>query len=137
MVTFEKLHFLLVLWQQASNMDHPNQTPLMKHLSIEVCQKYSVSCHLSSQQWCLSNHYLQKWCYLKTKFTGCPRSKVSKVKGCSSETVHIWPHIGKAKMCLKDIHFCLQNQLFAHIKYKIIKNAILLQPSFHGLMVKD
>ena len=37
--------------------------------------------------------------------TGCPRSKVSKVKGCSLVTVHIWPNIGKAKMCLRNIHF--------------------------------
>ena len=76
----------------------------------------------------------------RTKFlraTGCPRSKVSKTKGYISVMKHILPHNGKAKMCLKDIHFCMQNQLFVHIKYKIIKNANFLQPSFHGLMVKD
>ena len=25
----------------------------------------------------------------------------AKVKGCSSESVHIWPYVGKAKMCLR------------------------------------
>ena len=69
--------------------------------------------------------------------TGCPRSKVSKAKGCSLETVHIWPNIGKAKMCLRNIHFFLQKQLFAYKQYKNTINGTSLHPSFHGLEVRE
>ena len=33
--------------------------------------------------------------------TGCPRSKVSKVKGSVIETKHFWPLVGKVRMCLR------------------------------------
>ena len=33
--------------------------------------------------------------------TGCLDWKLSKVNGCRSETGHIWPYVGKAKMLLR------------------------------------
>ena len=32
--------------------------------------------------------------------TWCSIWKITKVRGCSSKTVHIWPYIGKAKIYL-------------------------------------
>ena len=40
--------------------------------------------------------------YDKISYTGYSDWKMTKVKGCSSEMVHIWPYVGKAKMCLRD-----------------------------------
>ena len=34
-------------------------------------------------------------------FTGFSGWKLSKVNGCSSEMVHIWPNVDEAKMCLR------------------------------------
>ena len=55
-------------------------------------------------------------------YTGCPISKVSKRNGYNLVRKHIWPHINKVKMCLKDMHFCWQKQLFVYKKYKNTEN---------------
>ena len=34
-------------------------------------------------------------------YTGCSVWKITKVKGCSSETENFWPYVVKAKMCLR------------------------------------
>ena len=41
---------------------------------------------------------------------------VTKVNGCNTETVHIWPIVGKAKMCLRG------GRLFWKIVNKQLKN---------------
>ena len=44
----------------------------------------------------------QKWTNFPS--TGCSNWKLSKVNGCRVET-HIWPYVGKAKMCLRGGRF--------------------------------
>ena len=60
-----------------------------------------------------------------------------KVKGCRSRTMHFWPYIGKAKMCLRDgslLEKFVDNQL------KNIKNLRKLKyllPLKHSLALPD
>ena len=57
-------------------------------------------------------------CILKNESTGCPGSKFATSKSFYSETVHVRPQVGKAKMCLRDIHFRGQNFIFEKILKK-------------------
>ena len=86
----------------------------------------------------LSNHfnldfllYLQSWIYVVhwsyagpegllsyekgRKSTGCFIWKITKVKGCSLETVHIWPYVGKAKMRLRDSRLFQLSKICVHL----------------------
>ena len=42
----------------------------------------------------------------------------------------------KAKMCLRDIHFCLHLEVFVYHKLKIMLNELNYQSCFHGLRVR-
>ena len=68
--------------------------------------------------------------------TGCPRSKFPNSKSYISGTMHFRPHVGKAKMCLRNIHFCLHLELFVYNKLKNMKNELNFQSCFHGLEVR-
>ena len=37
--------------------------------------------------------------------TGWPKSIFEMSFGYNSETMHFWPHVGKAKMCLRGVQF--------------------------------
>ena len=43
--------------------------------------------------------------YAWYKTTGCSNWKLTKVYGCRIETVHIWPYVENAKLCLRDSRF--------------------------------
>ena len=45
---------------------------------------------------------------LTLSHTGWPKSKVAISNSCNSSNVHIWPTIGKAKMCFKSGGFFLK-----------------------------
>ena len=47
-----------------------------------------------------------KYSHKENENTGCPRSKFATSNGYYLRTVHVRPQVGKAKMCLRDIHFC-------------------------------
>ena len=68
--------------------------------------------------------------------TGCPRSEITFSMSFNLRTKQVRPHVGKAKMCLRNIQFFLLLQLFVYNKFKIIENVSLLHPSIHGLMGK-
>ena len=55
---------------------------------------------------------------------------------CNLRTKQVRPHVGKAKMCLRNIQFFLHPQLFVYNSYKNMKNVSIFYPSFHGLMGK-
>ena len=71
-----------------------------------------------------------------SKSTGCPGSKFAILKSFYSETVLVRPQDGKAKMCLRDIHFCLHLELFVYKKFKNMKYEHNFQHCFHGLEVR-
>ena len=68
------------------------------------------------------------------KSTGCPGSKFPNWKSYYSESMHVRPQVGKAKMCLRNIHFCLHLELFVYKKFKNMKYEHYFQHCFHGLV---
>ena len=51
--------------------------------------------------------------------TGCSVWKIAKVKGCSSETVHFWLYVGRAKMRLEGgIYFSIFKHSFVAVCLK-------------------
>ena len=46
--------------------------------------------------------------------TGCSTHYLPKRNICNSETAHIWPHVGKAKMCLSDGRFFQFSKICLH-----------------------
>ena len=46
------------------------------------------------------------------------------------------PQDGKAKMCLRDIHFCLHLELFVYSRFKDKINELNFQSCFRGLEVR-
>ena len=52
--------------------------------------------------------------------TGCPGSKFATSKSFYSEIMLVRPQDGKAKMCLRDIHFCLHLELFVYNRVEIM-----------------
>ena len=53
-------------------------------------------------------------CCCKFQLTGCSVWKMDISNGCSTETVHIWPHVGKAKMCLRGGSFFRFSKICLH-----------------------
>ena len=64
--------------------------------------------------------------------TGCPGSNFATSKSFYSETVYVRSQDGKAKMCLRDIHFCILRQLFVYNRHKSIIIEPYFQSCFHG-----
>ena len=64
--------------------------------------------------------------------TGCPGSKFPNSNSFYSEIMEVRPQVGKAKMCLRNIHFCLHLELFVYKKFKNMKYEHLFQHCFHG-----
>ena len=69
-----------------------------------------------------------------TIITGCPRSKFAISNGFSSKSVHVRPQVGKAKMCLRDIHFRGQNFIFEK-KLKKIKIVVKMSQTHFGFTI--
>ena len=64
------------------------------------CSSISKGCEKSDKYYCGS---LEKM-FLQID-TGCSNWTLSKVNGCGTKTVHIWPYVDKAKMCLRGSSF--------------------------------
>ena len=67
--------------------------------------------------------------------TGCPGSKFATSKSFYSKIMLGRPQDGKAKMCLRDIHFCLHLELFVYNTVKIMTKDPSFQSCLHGLEV--
>ena len=77
--------------------------------SIKLLEQFSQKCLLSPHTEC-SVYYFPK------------------VKGCCSETVHFWPHIGKAKMCLRGGNFF---SIFKNLFALFVSLFIIFQVNCH------